>query len=96
MPKAHRPWLSEFRCHMVKLVRSGRTPWELSREINATATRTRTCVRQVDRYDGLHQDDAVASGREEPTRLRRTAPGTSRGSPRSITDTCVDVRNAWP
>ena len=32
MPKSHLPYAPEFRRQMVELVRSGRTPEELSRE----------------------------------------------------------------
>jgi transposase-like protein len=37
MPKSHRPYATEFRRQMVDLVRSGRTPEELSREFEPTA-----------------------------------------------------------
>jgi hypothetical protein len=37
MPKSHPPYAPEFRRQMVELVRSGRTPEELSREFEPTA-----------------------------------------------------------
>ncbi len=37
MPKSHPPYAPEFRRRMVELVRSGRTPEELSREFEPTA-----------------------------------------------------------
>jgi len=37
MLKTHRPYAPEFRRQMVDLVRSGRTPEELSREFEPTA-----------------------------------------------------------
>jgi transposase len=37
MPKSHPPYPAEFRARMVELVRSGRTPEELSRELEPTA-----------------------------------------------------------
>src|SRR6201984_1253907 len=37
MPKSHRPYAPEFRRQMVEMVRSGRTPEELSREFEPTA-----------------------------------------------------------
>ena len=36
MPKSHRPYATEFRRQMVDLVRSGRTPEELSRELRCS------------------------------------------------------------
>jgi hypothetical protein len=37
MPKSHQAYEPEFRRQMVELVRSGRTPEELSRELEPTA-----------------------------------------------------------
>jgi len=37
MPKSHAAYAPEFRRQMVELVRSGRTPEELSREFEPTA-----------------------------------------------------------
>jgi transposase len=56
---------------MVELVRSGRTPEDLSREFEATAQAIWNWVRQADRDDGRRQDDATSSEREELIRLRR-------------------------
>ena len=49
MPKSHRPYAPEFRRQMVDLVRSGRTPEELSREFEPTAQAIWNWVRQADR-----------------------------------------------
>ena len=56
---------------MVELVRSGRTPEELSREFEPTAQSIWNWVRQADRDDGRRQDGGTSGEREELTRLRR-------------------------
>lgn len=57
---------------MVELVRSGRTPEELSREFEPTAQSIWNWVRQAERDDGPRKDDGVTSPeREELTKLRR-------------------------
>ena len=71
MPKSHRPYAPEFRRQMVDLVRSGRTPEELSREFEPTAQAIWNWVRQADRDDGRRQDGPTSAEREELTRLRR-------------------------
>jgi transposase len=38
MPRSRKPYPAEFRQQMVDLVRAGRTPEELSREYEPTAT----------------------------------------------------------
>ena len=45
MPRSHAPYPEEFRRRMVELVRSGRTPEELSREFepSSQAIRNRVC-----------------------------------------------------
>ena len=71
MLKSHRPYSPEFRGQMVELVRSGRTPEDLSREFVPTAQAIWNWVRQADRDDGRRQDGATSNEREELTRLRR-------------------------
>ena len=71
MPKSHRPYAPAFRRQMVDLVRSGRTPEELSREFEPTAQAIWNWVRQADRDDGRRQDGPTSAEREELTRLRR-------------------------
>jgi len=46
MPKSHPPYPPEFRRRMVELVRSGRTPEELSREFEPSAQSISNWVRQ--------------------------------------------------
>src|ERR1700739_1392772 len=71
MPKSHRPYAPEFWRQMVDLVRSGRTPEELSREFEPTAQAIRNWVRQADRDEGRRADRPTSAEREELTRLRR-------------------------
>ena len=71
MPKSHAAYAPEFRRQMVELVRSGRTPEELSREFEPTAQSIWNWVRQADRDTGQRQDGATSTEREELTRLRR-------------------------
>ena len=52
MPKSHPPYAPEFRRQMVELVRSGRTPEELSREFEPTAQAIWNWVRQAERDTG--------------------------------------------
>lgn len=71
MPRHRPPYPAEFRKQMVDLVRSGRTPEELSREFEPTAQAIWNWVRQADR-DGARRDEVLPSTeREELSRLRR-------------------------
>jgi transposase len=56
---------------MVELVRSGRTPEELSREFEPSADSIRSWVRQSDPDEGRREDGLTSAEREELTRLRR-------------------------
>jgi transposase len=71
MPKTHPPYTPEFRRQMVELVRSGRTPEELSREFEPTAQAIWHWVRQGARDEGRKQDGPTSAEREELNRLRR-------------------------
>jgi transposase len=71
MPKSQQAYAPEFRRQMVELVRSGRTPEELSREFEPTAQSIWNWVRQADRDEGRRQDGATSSEHEELSRLRR-------------------------
>jgi transposase len=72
MPKYRVPYPPEFRRQMVELVRSGRTPEDLSREFEPTAQSIWNWVRQVERDGGARKDGGVTSPeREELTKLRR-------------------------
>lgn len=71
MPKSRPPYPPEFRRQLVELVRSGRTPEELSREFEPTAQSITNWVRQAERDAGKRTDSPTSAEREELTRLRR-------------------------
>jgi transposase len=72
IPKFRVPYPPEFRRQMVELVRSGRTPEDLSREFEPTAQSIWNWVRQAERDGGARRDGGVTSlEREELTKLRR-------------------------
>ena len=71
MPKTHSPYAPEYRRQMVELVRSGRTPGELAREFECSASAIRNWVRQADRDEGRREDGLTSSELEELRRLRR-------------------------
>ena len=56
---------------MVELVRSGRSPEELSREFEPTAQTIHNWVKQTDLDAGLRSDGPTTEGREELRLLRR-------------------------
>ncbi len=61
----------EFRQQMVELVRSGRSPEELSREFEPTAQTIHNWVKQTDLDAGLRSDGLTTEEREELRLLRR-------------------------
>jgi transposase len=72
MPKFRVPYPPEFRRQMVELVRSGRTPEDLSREFEPTAQSIWNWVRQAERDGVARKDGGVTSPeREELGKLRR-------------------------
>ena len=71
MPRFRAAYPPEFRRQMVALVRSGRTPEELSREFEPTAQSIANWVRQADRDAGRRSDGATTAEREELIRLLR-------------------------
>ncbi len=71
MPKSRPPYPAEFRARVVELVRSGRTPEELSREFEPTAQSIWNWVRQTERDQGVRQDGLTTEEKEELRRLRR-------------------------
>ena len=71
MPRTRPPYGAEFREQMIALVRSGRTPEELSREFEPTAQTIRNWVTQVDRDEGQRMDGPTSAELEELRRLRR-------------------------
>jgi transposase len=71
MPKSRPPYPPEFPRQLVELVRSGRTPEELSREFEPTAQSITNWVKQAERDIGKRTDGPTSAEREELTRLRR-------------------------
>jgi transposase len=71
MSRGRPPYSAEFRRQMVDLVRSGRTPEELSREFEPSADSIRLWVRQSDLDEGRRDDGLTSTEREELSRLRR-------------------------
>lgn len=71
MARGRPPYSAEFRRRMVELVRSGRTPEELSREFEPSGDSIRSWVRQSDVDEGRREDGLTSAEREELTRLRR-------------------------
>jgi transposase len=71
MPKSRLPYPAEFRARMVELVRSGRTPEELSREFEPSAQSISNWVRQAERDQGVRQDGLTTDEKEELRQLRR-------------------------
>ena len=61
----------EYRRKLVELVRSGRTPYELSKEFEPTVTTIRAWVAQADRDDGIRKDGLTTEERKELSRLKR-------------------------
>ncbi len=71
MAKTHPPYALAYRRQMVELVRSGRTPGELARELECSASAIRYWVRQADRDEGRREDGLRSTELEELRRLRR-------------------------
>jgi transposase len=67
----HSLYPPEFKRQMVELVRSGRTPQELSREFEPSAGAIRNWVRQADLDEGRRNDGLTSDEREELRRLKR-------------------------
>ena len=71
MPKSRPPYPPEFRRRMVELVRSGRTPGELSRSFEPSAESIWNWVRQAERDEGVRRDGPTTQEKEELRQLRR-------------------------
>ena len=71
MPRARPPYSVEFRQQMVELVKTGRTPEELSREFEPTAQTIHNWVKQSDLDAGVRSDGLTSSELEELRSLRR-------------------------
>lgn len=71
MPRTRPPYPEEFRRKMVELVRSGRTPYELSKQFEPTAVTISNWVKQADLDEGRRADGLTTDERKELARLRR-------------------------
>jgi transposase len=71
MPRTRPAYPPEYRAQIVELVRAGRSPAELAREFEPSASTIRNWVRQADLDDGLRNDGLTTAEREELRRLRR-------------------------
>ncbi len=71
MPRTRPPYPAEFRQQMVELIRSGRSPEELSREFEPSAQAIRNWVKQADLDEGRRSDGLKTEERDELARLRR-------------------------
>lgn len=71
MPNHKKPYSTEFRLRMVELVRSGRSPNELSKDFEPSAQTIRNWVAQAKRDAGTRSDGLTTDEKEELRRLRR-------------------------
>ncbi len=71
MPRTHPSYPPEFRRRMVELIRSGRTPEELSREFEPSAQTIRNWELQSDLDEGRRSDGLTSDDQKELRRLRR-------------------------
>ena len=70
MPRTRAPYPVEFRAEMVRLVRAGRSPGELSREFEPSEQTIRNWVNQAD-VDSGHRDGLTTAQLAELRNLRR-------------------------
>ena len=70
MPKTRRPYPAEFRAEMVRLVRAGRTPGELSREFEPSDQTIRNWVNQAD-VDAGRREGLTSAQLAELRQLRK-------------------------
>ena len=75
MSKTRPPYAPEFRRQIVELVRAGRDPADLARELEPSAQAIRNWVVQADRSEGRREEKSesglVTAERDELARLRR-------------------------
>ena len=71
MGGTRKPYPVEFRNQMVELVRAGRSPEQLAKEFERTATTIRKWADRADRDEGRRSDGLTTPEREELSRLKR-------------------------
>jgi transposase len=71
MTKKRRTYPVELRQQMIDLVRTGRTPEELSRDFEPSAQAIRNWVQQAERDGGRRADGLTTAEKEELQRLQR-------------------------
>lgn len=71
MGKQQVRYTPEFRRQMLELVRTGRTPWSLSKEFGPSAFTIGRWVKQAERDAGTGDGGLTTLEREELARLRR-------------------------
>ena len=71
MPRSRPPYPPEFREQMLAMVKAGRTPEELSKEFEPSATTIHNWMRQADLDSGKRTDGLTTEERQELVRLRR-------------------------
>ena len=71
MGGTRKPYPVEFRNQMVELVRAGRSPEQLAKEFEPTATTIRKWADRADRDEGRRSDGLTTPEREELSRLKR-------------------------
>ena len=71
MPRTHRAYPAEFRQRMLELVRAGRKPEELAKEVELCAQTIWNWIKQADLDSGRRDDGLTSAEKEELRRLRR-------------------------
>ena len=71
MPRTHPPNPPEYRQQIIDLVRAGRRPEELAREVGPMVQTIQIWLKQADRDDGRRHDGLTTAERQELVRLRR-------------------------
>src|SRR4029077_16377937 len=71
MPKSHARYAPEYRRRMIELVRAGRSPDELAKEVEATAQSIRDVLVRAGRDERRRHDALTSDERQELSRLRR-------------------------
>ena len=67
----HAAYPPEFKRQIVELVRSGRSPEELSKEFEPSAGAIRTWFKQADLDEGVRSDGLTTAERQELRQLKR-------------------------